>query len=896
MTNPEPHPFEGDLDELSWLRRLARRLVADAHKADDAVQEAWLAARGKPTRNRRGFLATTVLNMVRQDARSRGRRGKREDEVGRRRADESPSASETAQRLERSRLLLDALEGLEEPYRSAVTLRYLDDLPPRKIASRLGVPVRTVNTRLERGLAKLRARLDQRFDGDRDAWLQALAPFGWTLGDALVATLSGAAMTTKFVLGATLTAAVAAAAILVSPDAGGARGRSPAEPSEPQAEQPTRREETAPATEELQAVAPSREAQETVPATPAETATDGRARLAVRVSAVTTGLSLEGVRVQVYRADAKGLSQGALASGSTDRDGRVEVEVPAGLDLRIVARPASGTREGGARIEALSAGSDDVVDVLLETGLPGRFHGEVVDDVSGSLLPGAHVLPFDPRLGYVREGDLPLRGDEESVHERGAADGLGRFVVEYAPWSPHEVWVAKNGYWPERLDLGRQDQGPGRPFTVRLRPAATVRVEVQGLASPKVVFRNAAAEPVASPTATFTLPPDQEVHGEVWGEDGELLWRAEPLRLEPGEVREILWVVNRRVRVFGLAKNQFDEPIPGHEVVAVPAKPGELERYETFLLERDGRSPVAWGVTDSEGRFDLGGLAPGDWWIALGHTTDPGDNATAASGQGVRLEVGEGEREVLLRSDRGLFITGRVVGPGGAPFAGGTISSHASRLLGRGKSRLDGNGEFRLGPLPDDVYRLWVIGPGYMSAGSFLARGGERVELALGDHHAIGGSVVSSSGQTFRAHVNLISDRGSWGMGVSGSSMGQFLFGELDERVYTVKATTEDGRVAVIGGLDVSEGQAHTDLTLVLKYGGKIRVEFDGPPGFRCIVTRDGVQIDNSSMRGTVFTIAPAGEVEVAVVGRNAEGESVRLTRRVTAVPGEVQEVKFSLD
>ena len=86
MTEPDATPLESDLDELSWLRRLARRLVADAHRADDAVQETWLAARGKRPTNRRGFLATLLRNRLRQDLRGEGRRDRREGAVGRGRA------------------------------------------------------------------------------------------------------------------------------------------------------------------------------------------------------------------------------------------------------------------------------------------------------------------------------------------------------------------------------------------------------------------------------------------------------------------------------------------------------------------------------------------------------------------------------------------------------------------------------------------------------------------------------------------------------------------------------------------------------------------------------------------------------------------------------------------
>ena len=36
------------LQELTWARELARRLLADEAQVDDVVQEAWVAARQQP--------------------------------------------------------------------------------------------------------------------------------------------------------------------------------------------------------------------------------------------------------------------------------------------------------------------------------------------------------------------------------------------------------------------------------------------------------------------------------------------------------------------------------------------------------------------------------------------------------------------------------------------------------------------------------------------------------------------------------------------------------------------------------------------------------------------------------------------------------------------------------
>src|SRR6185436_439694 len=77
------------------------------------------------------------------------------------------------------RRLVEEVHALEEPYRSAILLRFLRGQSPAEIARELAVPVKTVRTRIERGLAKLRERLDRDHGSghgaDRAAWLVVLA-------------------------------------------------------------------------------------------------------------------------------------------------------------------------------------------------------------------------------------------------------------------------------------------------------------------------------------------------------------------------------------------------------------------------------------------------------------------------------------------------------------------------------------------------------------------------------------------------------------------------------------------------------------------------------------------------------------------------------------------------
>lgn len=177
----EPTPrttFDALLEESGWARRLARSLVRDAHAADDLVQRAWLAALRQPPRDGtqpRRWLASVLRNLARSDARETGRRRARESDVARPAAIQ-PEVDDVEERIALQERLLRAVRELPEPSRSTVWARYGEGLAPREIARRDTVPIKTVRTRLARGLEMLRARFDREHGGDRKAWVALLLP------------------------------------------------------------------------------------------------------------------------------------------------------------------------------------------------------------------------------------------------------------------------------------------------------------------------------------------------------------------------------------------------------------------------------------------------------------------------------------------------------------------------------------------------------------------------------------------------------------------------------------------------------------------------------------------------------------------------------------------------
>ncbi|MCI0588041.1 MAG: sigma-70 family RNA polymerase sigma factor [Planctomycetes bacterium] len=163
------------LEHGPFVRRIARSLLFDEHRVDDVVQETWLAAIERPPRGViRSWLGTVVRNFSLRALRGESRRARRE--LAAARPEAVPSTEEIAARESARRTVVEAVLALDEPFRSAILLRFYEGLPPRTIARRLGIPVETARSRVKRGVELLRARLDGEHRGGRRSWCLALVP------------------------------------------------------------------------------------------------------------------------------------------------------------------------------------------------------------------------------------------------------------------------------------------------------------------------------------------------------------------------------------------------------------------------------------------------------------------------------------------------------------------------------------------------------------------------------------------------------------------------------------------------------------------------------------------------------------------------------------------------
>jgi RNA polymerase sigma factor (sigma-70 family) len=143
--------------------RLCRQVIGDEHEAQDAAQAAFLVlARRAGSIRRQDSLASWLYRVARRIAvRARG--------VAARRRETEWSVSMTADQLADDSgpsvpqtELYEELDRLAERYRAPLVLCYLEGMTHEQAAQQLRCPVRTVETRLVRGRARLRERLIRR--------------------------------------------------------------------------------------------------------------------------------------------------------------------------------------------------------------------------------------------------------------------------------------------------------------------------------------------------------------------------------------------------------------------------------------------------------------------------------------------------------------------------------------------------------------------------------------------------------------------------------------------------------------------------------------------------------------------------------------------------------------
>lgn len=753
------HSTEALLSQVSWLRALALELVQDRGEAEDLAQETILRALEHPPRAAgamRGFLRRISHNLARDRARADVRRQDREVLAARGEA-VSPT-DDVVDRLHAHRRLVEAIERLEEPYRATILLRYFDGLAPREIAQLQCAPVKTVNTRLQRGIEQLRAELDRRANGSRRQWALALLPFLEPIERSIAPVGAPFGASVKpFALAAAGLAVIAAGALAWM-------GQASDEPSTPA--------ETIVATaDEVKSLASALEEPRDAPAravvSPAVPA-DHATKLTGRVvnadgSAVARASVSVSFRPSAGIQERRGEFSKAIvpiATASSTEDGRFEIDVPGDASYRLEARaPGLGTE-----IQDDVIGGDDVV---LELKRAGGFEFTVLHDegetpcanaslrlsrtgIAGSiyegetnadgraridaLAPGVYLVEVTPRAAErAFTIDLVLQAGERLQHTLRAKSGqvIHGIVRSAADGTP--IAGARVVHLPTRVattDAAGRFELPGFPSS---QTRLALEVEADGFAPTSARLNLKSADPVE-----LTLGLEARVSGRVVGADGTpaasawVLVDDRETRTEPDGSFVVRGLAPMR------APNYFVRAVGDASLAAVAPKElvaGDND-WGTIVLEKpasiagrvllpDGRPLVNATVTlKSRDGLAMGNAAP-----------------TLIEG---RMLVDETTAVADVSS------LGRVQPARGTDFFGTPRPRDASPLRDR-TARTNAAGRFRMFDLPSGSYQITARGQGHAVTAPFeldLAAGEERenIELAVARGSSIAGRVRADDG------------------------------------------------------------------------------------------------------------------------------------------------------
>lgn len=140
--------------------RLAYLLCGDPDAARDAAAEAFARTYDQWRRGRvdrvEAYVRRAVVNHVKNDFRRRGRQRAFE---GQRFGDDRGATSQT-DRADATDAMWQLIRGLPQRQRTAVVLRFWEDLSVAEVADAMGCPVGTAKSLLSRAVARLRAHTE----------------------------------------------------------------------------------------------------------------------------------------------------------------------------------------------------------------------------------------------------------------------------------------------------------------------------------------------------------------------------------------------------------------------------------------------------------------------------------------------------------------------------------------------------------------------------------------------------------------------------------------------------------------------------------------------------------------------------------------------------------------
>lgn len=377
---------------------------------------------------------------------------------------------------------------------------------------------------------------------------------------------------------------------------------------------------------------------------------------------------------------------------------------------------------GGFRLQSSPA----QVRAIIRNGpqiVPLKIEGSDLADIDLVALSGpGHRLAgqaLDDRGHAVARAWLQIAGSQGEWSVFSGTDG--RFVVEGLPEDRYVVMAQKAGHSQTAL----QDVGPGRDDLI-------VALQRSGWVSGRIVAADGSAPDSPGQVEAVPEGTDGWDYQSLGGPEG---WRGQslsdgsfriqapagkievraaiphfapavsaPFQLHPGEeVSGIVIPVLPAGRVRGQVSRADGSPVSDAEVSMMPVEPKLSEdRARWRLMQGNFTAERHRTRSDSQGSFDLPGLAQGDYWLLASHP------------HLVPSEL----RAVTVRSGEAVEIPDLILEPGGAVSGqiwdgDQAVAGVRVQLSGMGDQHqavTDGEGLFLFEGVIPGSYHLYVVG------------------------------------------------------------------------------------------------------------------------------------------------------------------------------------------
>lgn len=430
----------------------------------------------------------------------------------------------------------------------------------------------------------------------------------------------------------------------------------------------------------------------------------------------------------------------------TDDTGRARFRgVPRGW-VRLFA-DAPGHGASGHRITPSGRAGEVLFETIaLARGAP--VSGRVVDE-RGAPVAGAELMA------------RPVSGGE-SAALAAQSDEAGSFRIDALPRGRWALSATSDRFLPGALDAmdldGRTERNDivitlrageklsGRIVDVAGRPVSGGMIRLSTCDTTESIRRDVAAGDDGRFEATG-LPRDCI---DLIARRDTMVSDIASVNLAKAPARDLVLTVSER-RIAGTVVTPAGAPVPSAFVHSQPSfKPPRAYTLLSTAASRDT-------YTDANGRFELRGLGAGSFELeAHPRATRLGD---LRSRYGKGVEARDGDENVRLVLDPGGAITGRVLGPGGAPVESFSVAvgQHYSADVLSAKRFGGDRGSFTLEELPTHRYVVTIVARGFprKTLEGIDVQAGKTVDL---------GTIPLDAGRTLRGRV-----RGAEGAPVAGA-------------------------------------------------------------------------------------------------------------------------------